>query len=201
MKIFSDVVDAIASLPAWVPLILCPALLIVCAVLCMLFGGRRAYPAVAVCLGAFGALECIKNGALAFAYAALFAALAALLALLFLLPRLPLKKRKKESREDKIYRRFHEELSAPPAEGLPPKVCCYEEAPVSAEESGMRLTYVTSLLGKLKSGKLTPADRLEVEVLTRTVDAYRGKPLTEEELSVLNDCLASVLKLTAKYKL
>ena len=33
------------------------------------------------------------------------------------------------------------------------------------------------------------------------MDACRGKALTGEELSSLNDCLAAVLKLTAKYKL
>ena len=60
---------------------------------------------------------------------------------------------------------------------------------------------MTALLAKLKKEKLSPADRLEIEALTRTVEGYRGKSLSEKELHLVNDCLATVLKLTAKYKL
>ena len=38
-------------------------------------------------------------------------------------------------------------------------------------------------------------------MLLRTVTAMQGRMLTEGEKNTLNDCLASVLKLTAKYKL
>ena len=38
-------------------------------------------------------------------------------------------------------------------------------------------------------------------MLARTVSAMQGRMLTAEEKNTLNDCLASVLKLTAKYNL
>ena len=204
MKGFTDFIALLGGMPVWVSLIVCPAAVVAAAVLFTLFGGRKAYPALAVAIGGAGiALVSTKFSAgETLAYFGLFSALSALLSLLFLFPTVKrAAKRKGESREERIYRKFHEELREDIPAQLPPKVNCFEEAPAPAEESGMRLSYVTTLIGKLTKCRLTPADRLEVDVLDRSVSAYRGKALSESELSTLNDCLASVLKLTAKYQL
>ena len=63
------------------------------------------------------------------------------------------------------------------------------------------LAYALSLLEKLRRGELSATDRLEADMLGRTLSVMQGRLLTAEEKNTLNDCLASVLKLTAKYKL
>lgn len=211
MECFRKLIDVLAqNVPDWVPLIACPVLLALCALAFTLFGGRRGYLYVAVALGgiAFFLVCCMEGLQTAALFLALYAAEGALLRLLFFIP-CPLRRRKegkkRESRAERIYERFREEQTPVhrTESGRPPKICCFEEPTptASAEESGMRLNHVLSLLGKLKDEKLTPTDRLELDVLSRSVDAFREKILTEEELRSLNDCLASVLKLTAKYKL
>lgn len=65
----------------------------------------------------------------------------------------------------------------------------------------MSFSYADSLLEKLRAKNLNAGDRLEAEEILRRLDCYRNKPLNEEERESLNDCLASVLKLTAKYQL
>ncbi len=87
---------------------------------------------------------------------------------------------------------------------MPPKVCCFNQEPeggVTAQEYGVSLSYADTLLKKLRSKKLKAGDRLETEELLRRLDCYREKPLDVGERSSLNDCLASILKLTAKYQL
>lgn len=203
MDIISEWAGAFGDLPAAVALAGAPALLALGAAMFTIFGGRGKYPAFACAAGGVAVfLLCgTMASAAVLAWAGLYVALAALLSLLFLLPRVPRKKR--ESREERIYRKFHEELHAapPPAETRPPKVCCFEETPAPAEGNGLRLSHVRELIDRLKSEKLAPADRLELDVLSHEVDGCRGKPLTKEETGALNDCLAAVLKMTAKYRL
>lgn len=212
MEIFLRLIQTIADdTPDWLPLIFLPAVLAAVAVLLTLLGGRKLYLPLAVVLGAIGFLlvACKASLTAALLYAGLFAALAALLRLLFFFPCLHearKKERRYSSREEKIYRKFREPLTeaVPPAEKLPPKVCCYESAPApsaTAEESGMQLLHVRELIQKLQAEELSPSDRLETDVISRRIDALHEKELTQDELSTLNDCLASVLKLTAKYKL
>lgn len=198
MDIFSSILTAIAELPDWVPLILVPAHLLAGAVVFLILKLRRAYLFTAAGLGFLGffLMCCEGDIAAAFAYAGLYHVLAFALFGFFFLPR----RKKRVSREERIYRKFHEDLKEPlPEPAMPPKVCCFESAPVS--ESGLRLNHVFSLLDKLKKEKLSPTDRLEVEVLSRSVEGCRGRALNAGELDALNDSLASVLKLTAKYKL
>ena len=57
------------------------------------------------------------------------------------------------------------------------------------------------LIGSLREKELTPADRLELDAVVRTLEDCRGKALTAAEQRTLNDCLSSVLKLSAKYSL
>ena len=54
MQIFKELVAFLAEVPAWIPLILCPALVVLAAAAFALFGGRRAYPVLAGILGAAG---------------------------------------------------------------------------------------------------------------------------------------------------
>ena len=202
MEIFSQIISFFAALPDWVPLILLPALLPCGALLFAALRRRRFYLYYAIGVGALGfAVMSCKQYALA--YLGLTAPLAALFALLLLIP-FPKRGAKRLNRDERIYRKFHEDLQGtpPPRSEAPPKVCCFEEAPaVPAEESGVRLSHVRSLIERLKKEKLSAADRLEVDALSRSVDGCMGRALGREELGFLNDCLASVLKLTAKYKL
>ena len=196
--------------PDWAFLYLVPALVLGFAVGFIFLKQRRWFFVADGVLGAAGFLFAFaKNSALAFIYLGLFAVLTSLLSLLFLIP--APKKREKgkrgQSREEKIYAKFHEELSEKPYKprsAMPPKVCCFggeEEGGATARECGMSFSYADSLLEKLRAKNLNAGDRLEAEEILRRLDCYRNKPLNEEERESLNDCLASVLKLTAKYQL
>ena len=204
MDILYEIMQVAARAPEWVALAVCPGLILLSALFFTLAGGRKAYPFVAAGLcGVQFSLLSVREEESALFCLGLSVAASALFALLFLIPR-PRRGKKKENRAEQIYRKFREELSEPAEGAHPPKVCCFEEAPaerVSPEESGMRLSHADSLLSKLRTVKLSAGDRLEADSLARTLDAYRGRPLTSEELRTLNDCLATVLRLTAKYKL
>ncbi len=196
MELFSLMYKFFASLPAWV-LFVPPSLLILCAVPLFLSRKKRLY--------LWCSAMCFVAGVLFSAgmeeqilYLAVFAGLILLLLPLFSIPL----RRKKETREEKLYQKFKGELTGPipGRRSDPPKVCCFEEqSGETAEERGIRLSYVISLLDKLKKEKLTPADRLEVETLSRSVAGAETRPLTDSEADDLSDSLAAVLRLTAKY--
>lgn len=199
MEIFSQLIGVLARVPACIPFLVLPASALALSVCLALAGARRAYAPAACGIAALGFALVAARGdvSAALVYLGASAALFSLFALFLLLPRVV--RKRGETREERIYKKFRADLEAPP-DVLPPKVCCYGEA-ATAEESGMRLSYVTSLMNKLKGCKLTPADRLELEAIGRSVEGCRGRALTGEELASLNDRLAAVLKLTAKYKL
>ena len=200
MEIFRQLISLLSAVPAWVPLIVCPAFVIVAAVLFTVLGGRRAYPCLAAAIGAAGlALTgCIGTPAEALVYGAGYALLASLLGLLFLLP-VPRRKEKFSSRDERIYEQFRgEPLRADFMQEAPVKECCFD---AQVQEEAPELAHATALLGKLQKCKLSSADRLEADALARTLSALKGRALTLDEQNTLNDCLASVLKLTAKYKL
>lgn len=191
---------AFALVPEFVPLFVYPAVLLLVAVLMTALGGRRAYPyaAFALIAGAF-AMCAARDLAGAFVFAGVFTAFAALLRLLFFLP-LPKKGEKKRDRDEEMYEKFRAPLDG----GIPnepPKVERFDAELFTAEESGIELRHAEELLAKLKKLPLSATDRLEAEVIGRSVAAYSEKPLSEEERRTLNDCLAAILKLTAKYKL
>ena len=124
-------------------------------------------------------------------WAALYLAVAALTRLLFFIP---FPQKKKKDRDEDIYAAFH----APLDEGE-----LSEDAPLvmSAEEGELQLAHVDSLIGSLREKELAPADRLELDAVVRTLEDCRGRALTAAEQRTLNDCLSSVLKLSAKYSL
>lgn len=195
MQIFAQFLSLLSEVPEWVPLFLLPALLALAAILHTAFGARPFYAVSALSAVGMGTAVVAAKGGGAVAYLGLTSSFAALLGLLFFVP-----KRKRSARMRKA-----EKLAA----GLcavsgqrPPKVCRFEEERfVTAEESGMQLSYAEELLSKLRRTSLAAADRVEAEALSRTLQGCRAGRLTEEEIGRLNDCLASVLKLTAKYKL
>ena len=209
MDLILKIANLLAKTPDWVLLYIVPALILVAAV-GFIFAPKRGWyccPATVVIAAGF-IIACSKDTSLAFIYLGGLVALGALFALLFLIP-CPKRREGKvrKSRVDELYEKFHEELSEKPympRSAMPPKVCCFEkdtQAGTTAGEYGMSLTYADSLIAKLRSKELSAGDRLEAEELSRRLDCYRNKPLTEAERDTLNDCLASILKLTAKYQL
>lgn len=202
MDVFFGLLGALRAIPDWVSLLVLPALLVPLAAVLLLVRRPKLYAPLASALGLTGtALFAARGGEGTVVYIALFALIA-----LLLRPLLLWKRKKRESRDERIYRTFHEDLDAPPVPparkgeaALPPKVCCFETPP--ATESDISLGHVTALIQKLKKEKLAAADRLELEALSRTVDGCKNRALTEPERDTLNDCLASVLRMTAKYKL
>lgn len=204
MDDFFELVKGVGDTPVWIPLILVPVCTLVSAVLFTLLGGRRFYPVSAIALGGIGlSLLGARDMAAALFFLGLYAAGSALLSLLFLLPR-P-RRRGRAEKAQRIYERFHtrlEEPEAPASAEKPPKICCFEEPPERpAEECGAKLAHAEALIKKLRALKLGAGDRLEAEACARLLDGYRSRPLSAAEQSNLNDCLATVLKLTAKYKL
>lgn len=97
---------------------------------------------------------------------------------------------------------------APP---VPRKVLCYEPpaqqppafemATHSLEEANLCLEHAFDVAERLKSCALSGSDRLETDNIEITLQMYRAKGiLTDKEMRSLNDCLAMLLKLTAKYE-
>ena len=199
--------DVLALTPDWVYLYLLPALIAGAAVGFVFARKRRWYFCPATALTAVGFMMAYAaNKTLSVIYLGLLAVFCALLALLFLIP-CPKRREKgvKKSRLDEMYEKFREPLSEQPyapQKAMPPKECCFEKGEsITAEASGMSLDYADTLLNKLHASKLSAGDRLEVQELSARLDYYRGKALYEDERSALNDCLAAILKLTAKYQL
>lgn len=197
MEFFVDFMQTVAQLPDLVSFILSPALLLVAGFLLAVFRVKRAYLPVALALGGAGIflLACEKSGSFAvvLGYAALYLVLAVLVSLFFLIP-FPTGKGKDRSQE--LYEKFHVDLDEPQAGSS-----FGEGETYSGEESGLRLKHANELVEKLQKCELSASDRLEVDALSHTLSGYGERELNAEELRALNDCLATVLKLTAKYKL
>lgn len=207
MDILQKITDFLSQVPEWVFLFVVPALIAASAVAFVFIKQRRWFFVADALFGAAGfTLAYAKDASSAFLYLGILAAFSALLSLLFLIP-VPRKRARKRSREEKIFEKFHEELSEKPYRphaSMPQKVCCFEqdeERGATAKEHGTSLSYADALLEKLRKKQLEAGDRLETEELLSRLDRYREKTLSEAERSSLNDCLASVLKLTAKYQL
>ena len=207
-QLLQKILDLLAVIPDWVYLYLMPALIAGAAVGFIFAPQRRWYLCPATVLTALGTLMAYAaSKPLSVIYLGALVILCALLCLLFLIPA-PKKTEKdvKKSRLDAMYEKFHEELSEKPyapGQAMPPKECCFEQEDegMTAEASGMSLDYADSLLNRLHATDLSAGDRLEVKELSARLDYYRNKALYENERNALNDCLAAILKLTAKYQL
>ena len=91
----------------------------------------------------------------------------------------------------------------PPAEGMPAKVlfCEEREDRESEVEKDVRLGHIFGVLERLKQLPLSPGDRLEAEKAQQLLTAYRAKrTLCAKEAETLNDILAALLKMMAKYQ-
>ena len=83
---------------------------------------------------------------------------------------------------------------------LQPKEEKKEEPTALLKDLDLRLDYTRKTISKLKASELTPADRLEVNRISKTVTFYALKnALSPTEMRSLNDCFSRLLKLTAKY--
>lgn len=93
------------------------------------------------------------------------------------------------------------------------KVVCFEEKPLvtqiappeiashSLDETDVCLDHAFEIASRLKSMPLSGSDRLETDNVELALRMYRAKGvLTDREMRSLNDCLAVLLKLTAKYE-
>lgn len=203
MNLIEKISGAVAALPDYVTLLVSPVLILAAAVVFLLLRRPRGYlTAVPVLLALalfFGAAE--GEGSAVLVYFSLNAVWAFLWNIVLHLPA----KKQKKSKADCMYEKFHVELEAPylPEEkkDLPPKVCCFDEERKEAQEGTQNLEYALSLGKKLKSANLSAGDRLELDALLRTLETYGNRPMSEAEMERVNDCLASVLRLTAKYRL
>lgn len=188
-EIFAQLTEKVGECPEAVVLFLCPALLLVAGLLLAILHAKRGYLPAAVGLGGAQLFlsACTSDLNECAAFMGLYVLFAALVRLLFLIP-FP---KKRESDAEELYRKFRLPLEEPaPA-----------PAPEETGEDDLRLGHAFALAEQLSGCDLTPSDRLEADALSRTLDAYRGRKLNEEEKRAVNDCLATLLKLTAKYKL
>lgn len=207
MDILQTVLDFVSKAPEWACLYVVPAVIAAAAVGFIFTSERKWFFVVAAFVGSAGfLLAYAKSPVLSFVYLVALVALSSLLSLLFLLPAPAKRKKRQKIREEKMFEKFREELAEKPYKPShrPPKVCCFERGKAdgaTAKEYGVSLSYADTLLKKLRVKKMSAGDRLETEELLRRLDCYREKPLDEGERSSLNDCLASILKLTAKYQL
>lgn len=191
--------------PFWWAALICPAILVAAGFLLAVLRAKKAFLPLAVALGgAQTFLVCCffpegdsvqPDTHLLFvvAWAGIYLVLCVLVRLLFLIP---FRRKNRANREEEIYRKFHVALEMPDEapEGAAENVC------VGAGE-GVRLQHVLSLLEKLRACNLSASDRLETDAIARTLDVFQGKDMTADDLLIVNDSLASVLKMTAKYKL
>ncbi len=191
-----EFLELVAQLPGWLLYFGAPALLVLAGIVLVLVRAERAYPPVALLLGAAGLVlvaGIAESSSDFVVWAAFYTAAAALVRFLFFIP--APQKKQKQDRSEEIYETFHVGLDEemPAGEELPPAL--------SAEEGELQLAHVDSLIAKLKAAELDAADRLELDAVVRALDLYRGRALTAAEQRALNDCLSAVLKLSAKYSL
>ena len=87
------------------------------------------------------------------------------------------------------------------------KVRCFTEPEYAGDEydsyaSDVRLDHIFSVVERLKGVSLGAGDRLEVQKYEDLLTVYKSKnALSSEEAQTLNDILASLLKMIAKYDL
>ncbi len=189
---FSEFIGEVARLEEWLVLLAAPVLLFVVSLVLAIVHAKRAYLPVAAAFGGAGAflVNAAADMKVLVAWLCLYLIWCVLVRLLFLIPF-----RKKAKGEADLYERFHVPLE------LPEEREAAEGEPLAAENAALCLDHVNALLEELKKRDLNPADRLEADAIARTLEGYGSGPLTAEQFAVVNDSLAFVLKLTAKYKL
>lgn len=187
-ELLVDLIELLSGLPGIVAYLVPPILLLVAGLALAIADAKRAYFPLAVFVGGAACLLVYAaDSELVLPYLALYVMFAVAVRLLFLIP---FRSGKREDRSGELYEKFHVPLDAAPGE---------QEAD-PAEDGELRLAHARALLEKLLHVDLEASDRLEADGIAEKLDGY-GEELTEDEIRSLNDCLATILKLTAKYKL
>ena len=96
--------------------------------------------------------------------------------------------------------------SAPPATPVPPAPAALPQQPARegnvVVERDVRLGHIFSALERLRDLPLSAGDRLEAQKTEELLTVYRAKgSLSPAEADTLNDILAALLKMMAKYRL
>lgn len=138
--------------------------------------------------------------------ALLLCAKAAYLILFGALCLIPAEKRPKKARKRAAAEEKRAEITeAAPPERLPEpprpqKVRCFTDGACVRVDKDVRLDHISSVLERLKELPLGAGDRLETQKIEELFGVYRAKgELSAEEADTLNDILASLLKMMAKY--
>lgn len=112
---------------------------------------------------------------------------------------------KKVGRKSKIepFAAEEEEISPPSAPApKPQKVCCFTDSARVYVDKDVRLEHIFSVLDRLKEMPLGAGDRLEMQKMDDLLHIYNAKTeLNAAEADALNDILAALLKMMAKYDL
>ena len=125
------------------------------------------------------------------------------------LPRLvcAVRAKRRERRAARLKEKEEEEELPPAPPGLsprfPPKVRCYGGEGVHVQvDRDVRLEHIGQALSRLQRAPLTAGDRLEAQAAEELLSVYTGKgALRSEEAESLNDVMASLLKMMARYEL
>jgi len=190
-----ELVSLLKGIPAWTEIV-CPALLLVVGLGLAVGRAKKAYLPVAVALG--GAelflFACVGEGTAAvLAGIGVYLVWSVLVSLLLLIP---FRGRKRESAEE-IYQKFHVGLE----DGEVQEMQETQETVKAPGAEGVHPEYALSLIRRLREKELTAGDRLETDSLATVLGDFCGRELTAEETETVNDALASVLRLAAKYSL
>lgn len=189
MSVYPTVGAAFAAVPDFVSFLILPAIFLAYVLCSAFFGARRLYYPLAFALGGLGAALLSVHGASpTVAFCGLWA-----LAAIMLRPLYFIRVRKKDRGTE---RKLCESGELPKGPRARPKT----DAEVTAGEC-LKLRYAEELLDRLKKSPLAASDRIEAESISRALPAFRKETLCEEEAGRLSDCLSSVLKLVAKYRL
>lgn len=187
MDIFGGLGQAFLFIPDWVSFLVIPALLTGAAVLSFLWKKRSVFALAAVFLCGLGAAFLGARGARA---VCIFVGLLAVYVCLLIAAGL-LVRRRPQGEAPKRGKRADDR----------PLVTVAGPSEEAYSDQNVKLKHAGDLLARLRKAPLAAGDRIEEEILSRTISALGAKPLTEEEFVRLNECLAALLKLTAKYKL
>lgn len=105
----------------------------------------------------------------------------------------------KPKKRQKVERKTENKLPMPVIERVLPT----EQLPRSKSAvADVQLNYAVEVLNKLRGQKLKEADKIEAEMIGKTLSVYQGKSsLTPQESKTLNACLSSVLKMMSAYSL
>lgn len=114
-------------------------------------------------------------------------------------------KRKKRARKEERYRQL--QYTLPDRENTYIRArlngalhCEREEGKVEKSAWKTEFSYARDLLAGLRAAELSATDRLQTEDLSRLLALYGKKEkLDSEDLPLVNDCFAALLKLAAKY--